>query len=68
MSEEITSIQKLDKVLRKRGKYLTVNINETEALSLGIKEGEIIRIEKIVQLAASELVDKPYDDLHTYND
>lgn len=67
MAEQISSIIKLKKILRKRGKYLTININETDALSLGVKEGDIIQIEKIVATPISEVVDTPYDDVHTYN-
>ena len=58
----------MKKTLRKRGDYLSINISETEALSLGVKEGDTVQIEKIVEVPASEVVNAPYDDMHTYKD
>jgi len=68
MTEEITSVLKMKKTLRKRDKYLTINISETEALSLGVKEGDSILIERLIEIPASEVKDEPYDDMHTYSD
>lgn len=58
----------IKKTVHRSGSYLHVNITSEEAEKIGLREGDRIQIEKIIELTESELenLSKESDDIETY--
>ena len=61
--EELT----LKKTLHRHGDYLYININSEEATRLKIKDGDRIRVEKIIETPSTELANQDAGDIDTYD-